>query len=110
MSGATFERRDLFGGHGRVLVSDLLGRLAAPPFKAVLQCELEPGGVVGTHVQQDHPEIVIGLSGQGEATVSGTAHALNAGDVVFLAHGQTLSLRNRSEEEPLSYLIIKASA
>ncbi len=110
MSGATFERRDLFGGKGRVAIADLLGATQAAPFQAVLQCELEAGGVVGAHVQQEHPEIIIGLFGEGEATVSGETHRLEAGDVVYLAHGQTLSLRNASDAQPLGYLIIKAKS
>ena len=44
----------------------------------------------------------------GEAMVDGDAHALVLGAVVYLAHGQTLSIHNRSETEPLRYLIIKA--
>jgi quercetin dioxygenase-like cupin family protein len=103
-----FVRRDLFGGRGEVRVSDLLGARAAPPFAAVLDCELAPGGTVGAHRQQEHPEIVIGLSGDGEATVDGAPHRLCGGDVVHLPLGSVLALRNRSDAEPLRYLIVKA--
>src|ERR1044071_8308448 len=98
---------NLFGGHGPVRVWDLL-RGTAEPFTAVLSCELAAGGVVGTHVQQEFPEIVIGLAGDGDAIIDGGSHPLRAGSVVFLPLGSTLSLRNRSEAEPLSYLIVKA--
>lgn len=50
----------------------LQGRLA-PPFTAVLSCELAPGGHVGRHVQQRDSELVIGLSGCGEAARSSSA-------------------------------------
>ena len=102
------EQEALFEGTGTVAVWDLLGRISAPPFSAVLSCELEPNGVVGKHVQQRDPEILVGLSGDGEAEVDGGVHALVAGAVIYLAHGQTLSIRNRSTEEPLRYMIIKA--
>ncbi|MCB9594108.1 MAG: cupin domain-containing protein [Sandaracinaceae bacterium] len=101
-------RAELFGGRGTVTVWNLLGRRAAPPFSAVLSCELEPGGSVGRHVQQRDPEIVIGLEGDGEATVDDTAHPLGPGDVVHLGHGQVLAITNRSDDAPLRYLIIKA--
>ncbi|MCA9609605.1 MAG: cupin domain-containing protein [Myxococcales bacterium] len=103
-------RTELFGGEKTVTVWNLLGRLAAPPFSAVLSCELDPGGSVGRHVQQRDPEIVVGLEGDGEATVDDATHSLGPGDVVYLAHGQVLSIANRSTETPLRYLIIKALA
>ncbi len=103
-------RTALFGGVGTVTVWNLLGRASAPPFSAVLSCELDPGGSVGRHVQQKDPEIVIGLEGDGEASVDGTAHRLGPGDVVHLAHGQVLAIANRSADAPLRYLIIKAEA
>ena len=103
-------RAELFGGTGTVTVWNLLGRAAAPPFSAVLSCELDPGGSVGRHVQQRDPEIVLGLEGDGVATVDEDAFPLGPGDVVYLAHGQVLSIANRSAEAPLRYLIIKAVA
>ncbi|MBX3270187.1 MAG: cupin domain-containing protein [Sandaracinaceae bacterium] len=102
-------RTALFGGEGTVTVYNLLTR-AAPPFSAVLACELEPGGSVGRHVQQRDPELVLGLEGDGEATVDDTPWPLGPGDLVYLAHGQVLSIANRSREAPLRYLIIKALA
>ena len=102
-----FKRRDLFGGRGEVSVTDLLAGRAAPPFAAVLDCELAPGGTVGPHRQQEHPEIVVGLSGDGEATVDGRPQPLGPGDVVHLPLGGVLALRNRSEDQPLRYLIVK---
>lgn len=101
-------RTSLFGGTGSVKVSDLLGPRAAPPFSAVLFCELDPGGSVGLHQQQRDPELVIGLEGDGEATVQGQRTPLGPGNVVYVPFGATLSLRNLSTEEPLLYLIVKA--
>ncbi|MEZ4454432.1 MAG: cupin domain-containing protein [Nannocystaceae bacterium] len=101
-------RRDLFGGVGEVLVWDLLGADAAPPFTAILRCELAPGGHVGRHVQQAFPEIVVGLGGVGEAKIGGIAHRLAVGDVVYLPLGEVLELRNLGPEAPLHYLIVKA--
>jgi len=101
-------RTALFGGRGTVKVWNLLGQAAAPPFSAVLACELEPNGRVGVHVQQRDPEIIVGLAGQGVATVDGTPHPLGPGLTVYLAFGSSLSIDNSSPDEPLSYLIIKA--
>jgi len=100
-------RADLFGGVGVVQVWSLL-RGPAPPFTAVLACELDPGGRVGRHVQQEFPEIVVGIAGDGEATVGGARHRLAAGDLVYLPLGEVLELKNLSAEAPLQYLIIKA--
>lgn len=100
-------RENLFGGSGEVRVWNLLGH-AAEPFTAVLACELAPGGSVGRHVQQEFPEIVVGLEGDGEAFVNQTPHSLEPGNVVHLPLGSVLALRNRSTDAPLRYLIIKA--
>ena len=108
MNRAPHEQEALFGGTGTVAVWDLLGRLRAPPFSAVLSCELEAGGAVGKHVRQRDPEILIGLGGDGEAEVDEVAHPLVAGAVIYLGHGQTLSIRNCSDAEPLRYFIIRA--
>lgn len=101
-------RADLFGGRGEVRVSDLLGDASAPPFSAVLRCELAGGGSVGAHRQQRDPEIVVGLGGVGRAFVDDVAHALAEGDVVFVPHGRLLRIENLAET-PLRYLIIKAT-
>ena len=81
---APFVQRDLFGGRGDVHVWDLLRGAPAPPFSAVLRCRLAPGGRVGRHVQQHHPEVVLVLAGAGEARVDGNAVALVSGVVVHL--------------------------
>ncbi len=91
-------------------VWDLLGRAAADPFAAVLYCELDPGGSVGRHVQEEHPEIVVGLDGIGEARVGDLPHPLGPGDVVHLPLGAVLAIENRSSDAPLTYLIVKARA
>jgi quercetin dioxygenase-like cupin family protein len=106
---SSFVRRDLFGGRGVVQVWDLLGGTPAPPFAAALGCELEPEGSVGPHRQQDYPEVVIGLSGQGQATVDGVPQRLGPGDVVYLPLGSTLALENLGDEV-LRYLIVKAAS
>ena len=101
-------RTALFGGRGTVKVWNLLGQGATPPFSAVLACELEPGGRVGVHVQQRDPEIIVGLGGNGVATVDDTPLPLVPGSAVYLPFGSRLSIDNSSADEALSYLIIKA--
>lgn len=100
-------RHELFGGKGSVRVWALTPAPALP-FTAVLACELEAGGSVGPHVQDQFPEIVVGVSGRGSTSVNGLAVAFMAGSVVELARGQVLSIVNESAWEPLRYLIIKA--
>lgn len=107
---ATADRRaDLFGGAGVVCVWSLL-RSAAPPFSAVLACELDPGGNVGTHIQQRDSEIVVCLAGEGTATVDGQAQRMRPGSVAYLAFGKSLAIRNDSSHAPLRYLIVKATS
>lgn len=102
-------RSNLFGGSGDVAVTSLLDREGAP-FTAVLWCELTPGGSVGRHVQQEFPEIVIGIAGDGAATVDGAPYPLGRGDVVHLPLGSVLSIENKSNDLRLTYLIVKARA
>ena len=102
-------RQELFGGQGAVRVWALTAT-PAPPFTAVLACELEPAGSVGAHVQEQYPEIVIGISGSGIVKVNDVPIAFSAGRVVELAQGHTLSISNGSSSESLRYLIIKAQA
>ena len=105
--GPSAVRSELFGGRGEVRVWSLLD-VEADPFTAVLSCELAPGGSVGPHVQEEFPEIVIGVEGHGEATVDARLHGLSSGDAVYLPLGSVLTIENRSPDEPLRYLIIKA--
>jgi quercetin dioxygenase-like cupin family protein len=107
-NGQGDRRESLFGGEGAVTVWNLLGRTAAPPFTAVLSCELDPGGSVGRHRQEEFPEIVVGVEGDGRATVNGAAQPLVPGAVVYLPLGATLEIANLSGDAPLRYLIIKA--
>jgi quercetin dioxygenase-like cupin family protein len=102
-------RENLFGGAGAVRVSSLL-RGEAEPFTAILSCELDAGGSVGRHVQQEFAEVVIGVSGSGEATVDEQPLPLRAGDVVHVPLGAVLSIDNRDSQQSLCYLIIKARA
>lgn len=107
--GPPSRRQAMFGGHGEVLVWDLLAGQPAPPFTSVLSCVLEAGGHVGRHVQQRDSEIVVGLTGCGEATVDGRAQPFGPGTVVFLPFRSTLELRNERADAPLRYLIVKAT-
>ncbi len=106
--GPPDRRQALFGGRGAVLVWDLLGRSPLPPFTAVLSCELEGGGSVGAHRQEQYAEIVVFTEGEGTATVDGAARAVGPGALVPLALGQVLSIANASPDRPLRYLIVKA--
>lgn len=99
-------RVELFAGRGTVRVWDLLGA-AAGPARAVLACELEAGGRVGAHVQEELDEVVIVVEGAGTAWVDDAPSALSAGAVVPLRLGQTLAIENRSPDEVLRYLIVK---
>jgi quercetin dioxygenase-like cupin family protein len=101
-------REALFGGVGAVRVWDALGATAAGPFRAALACELDPGGSVGRHRQQQFAELVIGIDGDGEVGVDRVARDLKAGVAVFVPFGAVLSIRNRSAVAPLRYLIVKA--
>ena len=99
-------RQALFGGRGEVRVWSLMDG-ALPPFDCVLGCELDPGGAVGTHVQQQCTEVVIVTEGHGEARVGDESVALRPGTVVRLPHGEKLALTNGSEVDVLRYLIVK---
>ena len=100
-------RHELFGGVRAVRVWSLV---AAPraPFAAVLACELEPGGSVGAHVQEEFAELVIAIEGDGHVFVNGARSPLAPGAVIELPIGETLAISNDSGERPLRYLIIKA--
>ena len=104
-----FVQENLFGGQGAVHVWNLLGSQTALPISAVLWCELEPSGSVGPHQQQADAEVVICVSGEGQATVAGQTFALGPGALVHLPFGATLSLENTSSERPLCYLIVKST-
>lgn len=98
---------DLFNGTGQVRVWSLL-QGASGPFTAVLSCELAPAGSVGRHVQQEFPEVVLGLAGEGEARVDGAPHRLDPCSAIYLPLGATLEIVNRSDRAPLRYVIVKA--
>jgi mannose-6-phosphate isomerase-like protein (cupin superfamily) len=73
-----------------------------------LGCELDPGGQVGAHLQEDCAEVVIVTEGEGVAKVSGNPVTLTPGVVVPLPLGVSLELSNGSKSKPLRYLIVKA--
>ena len=101
-------RERLFGGIGAVLVWSLCDSGPLPPFGAILACELEAGGSVGAHLQQEFAEVVIVVEGEGVAQVGGSPMVLRPGVVLEIPLGQTLALENVSPELPLRYLIVKA--
>ena len=100
-------RRDLFGGHGEVQIWSLLHPNALDPFKAALWCELEPSGVVGRHLQQHYPEILICLAGEGIIKIGQQTHTFVPGVCLTLPLGEILEI-TCGERLPLSYMIIKA--
>ena len=103
-----FERKDLFGGSGRVRIWNLISNQQNQiPFTASLWCSLEGHGFVGPHKQQECPEIIICLSGNGTVKVQQISHDFQVGVQVYLPLGSVLSIKNTSGEE-LEYLIIKA--
>jgi mannose-6-phosphate isomerase-like protein (cupin superfamily) len=103
-----YVKRNLFGGKGDVLIWDLLGAARLAPFKAVLACELAPGGTVGVHLQEAFPELVIVTGGTGTMSVNGVERGVAPGSLVLLPLGATLAISNSDPVEPLNYLIIKA--
>ena len=103
-----FEQADLFGGQGRVHIDDLMQQQTLPPFREVLQCQLEPGGRVGAHCQEHFAEILLVAEGQGRAVVQGRSQQLGPGSLVLLPLGHSLELHNTNAEIWLCYFIIKA--
>ncbi|HET6281093.1 MAG TPA: cupin domain-containing protein [Polyangia bacterium] len=101
-------RQRLFGGTGAVLVWNLCDDQPRPPFDAILACELEAGGSVGAHLQEEFAEVVIVVEGEGVARVDGFPMPIKSGAVVQIPLGQTLALDNASPARPLRYLIVKA--
>ena len=100
-------QQELFDGKGEVKIWNLLRQPDQEPFKAVLWCELEGNGSVGTHYQKEYPEMIVCLQGSGSAVIGHEIFALAPGICVYLAQGQTLALKNEANL-PLTYLIIKA--
>lgn len=105
-----FEHHNLFGGNGRVRVWDLLKTQAAPPFTAVLRCELDPAASVGRHKQEHFPELIICLSGDGRVEINGISQPFHAGSVAHLPSGAVLAIQNQAPDAVLTYLIVKAKA
>ena len=105
--GEPDRRRELFGGTGEVRVWNMMDG-ALPPFECVLGCELDAGGSVGVHVQQECTEIVIVTEGRGHARVGQQSIPLSPGVVVQLPFGESLALRNASDTDVLRYFIVKA--
>ena len=100
-------RSDLFGGQGSVQLWSLIHPERAEPFKAVLWCELEPGGSVGAHRQEHYPELILCLSGEGSARIGPRWFSFLPGVCLHLPLGEILALR-AGDAAPLVYIIIKA--
>ena len=103
-----FRQQDLFGGQGEVRIWDLFGTTHLPPFEAVLACELDPSGSVGAHRQATADELLLVIEGQATAGVDGELRHVETGSLVALPLGSLMTLENKSAEQPLRYLIIKA--
>jgi quercetin dioxygenase-like cupin family protein len=106
-AGPPFVQTNLFGGVGEVRVWSLL-RGATEPFTAALSCELAAGGSVGPHKQEEYPELVLGIDGEGEASVDGVWQRVGPLSALYLPLGAVLEIVNRSQEQPLRYVIVKA--
>ena len=91
-----------------MLVWNLCAAEPRPPFSAILACELEGGGIVGAHRQQESAEVLIVVEGEGVARVGESPVTLHPGVVVELPLGQTLALENVLPERSMRYLIVKA--
>lgn len=102
-------KNDLFGGQGIVQVWDLQAQREAGPFKASLWCRLEANGIVGPHIQENYDELILCISGSGNATINHECFALAPGIQVFLKRGKVLEIKAESTQ-PLIYLIIKVEA
>lgn len=107
---ADLTHTDLFGGRGRVQVW-VLDTKPVFPFQVALGCELDPDGIVGSHVQEAGlSELIVFVSGHGLVRVGGHERGVGPGEVVSLPEGSTLFIRNTDPAVPLRYLIFKASA
>jgi quercetin dioxygenase-like cupin family protein len=63
---------------------------------------------VGVHVQDKCSEVIVCITGEGEACVNEDVTTFVPGVVVALPLGDELALSNTSATEPLRYMIIKA--
>ena len=57
------------------------------PFSAALWCELAAHGSVGPHRQQRDPEIIVCISGVGQARIDDKVHAFHVGVLLYLPLG-----------------------
>ncbi len=105
---ADWTRTDLFNGKGRVSIWGLMDGAPAPPFSAALWCSLAPKGSVGNHRQQEDPELILAVEGQGQIRINGVISPFTKGRLYYLKLGATLAIRNTSSTEELVYVIIKA--
>jgi len=107
--GASWYQKYLVVSNATVsLCSSNSGSVAQPPFGAILACELEAAGSVGTHLQQEFAEVLIVVEGEGVARVGASPMVMQPGVVLEIRLGQTLALENTSPALPLRYLIVKA--
>ena len=105
MRNPDFTQTDLFGGRGTVSIWNLTPAL--PPFSALLWCSLSGMGRVGPHRQQQHPEIVMCISGQGNIWIDKTKFEMLPMQAYPVPFGAVLAIEN-TQDEPLVYTITKA--
>ena len=65
---------------------------------------LRPGGDCGEHSTGQREELLVFLSGNGQAEIEGELLDVGAGKVVYIPHGAAHNIKNNSDTEALSYI------
>ncbi|MER5636752.1 cupin domain-containing protein [Kitasatospora sp. NPDC002227] len=78
-------------------------------WEAVEWASVPPGGVSGEHLHTRTEEVYVLLGGQGEITLDGRPHPVEAGDAVLTGLGTTHGLRNTGAGN-LDWLVIEMPA
>jgi mannose-6-phosphate isomerase-like protein (cupin superfamily) len=71
---------------------------------------LKPGEECGEHSTGAREELLVFLSGNGQAEIEGELLDVGAGKVVYIPPETTHNIRNNSDAEPLSYIYCVAPA
>ena len=82
----------------------LLGEKDGAPNFAMRQFEVEPGGHTPRHFHPYEHEVFV-IEGEGEVYEGDTAHALKAGDVLFVEPDEVHQFRNTGST-PLKFLCL----